>query len=59
MVLDASVKSIQNALIEGGNVYKFCLSCPKVIEDIEDKIKVSKKKLFSVSKSFDHVTFLT
>jgi len=56
MVLDASVKSIQNALPEGGNVYTFCLSYPKVIKDIEDKIKVSKKKLSSVSKSFDHVT---
>jgi hypothetical protein len=38
-LLFAYVKSIQDALSEGGNIYKSCLLGSKFVEEIEKKIK--------------------
>jgi len=54
--LDIGIKSLENALKDGGNMYKFFLSWPKVIEDIEKKVKEQEGKLSSLSQNFDPLT---
>lgn len=52
ILLGSSAKSIQNALFEGGSVYKSCLAFSKLVEDIEKKIKEN-EELTDLSKPFD------
>lgn len=53
ITLDASIKSIQEALSEGGNIYKSCLKLSKFTQDIERKIKEHEDQLDQLSQSFD------
>jgi len=55
-ILTISIKSVQNALSDGSDKYKFCLSWPKVSEDIENKIKEQELKLSNLSNNFDPLT---
>lgn len=43
--LGECVKSMQDALSIGGNLYKSCLSLNKFIADIENKFKVYENEL--------------
>lgn len=52
-LLDTCVKRIQDALLEGGNIYKSCLSPSKFVADIEKKIMENKKTLASILQYFN------
>lgn len=47
-LLDTCVKSIQDALSEGGNIYKSCLSHSKFLADIEKQIVENEKTLAGI-----------
>lgn len=55
-LLATSVKNIQSALFEGGNIYKSCLSLSKFTEDIEKKMKECEKQLADITQAFDPLT---
>lgn len=45
ILLGKCIKSIQDSLSEGGNVYKAFLSFPKCVDDIKKQIKENEKQL--------------
>lgn len=49
VVLDTCIKSTQDALSEGGNIYKSCLSLSKFTDDIEKKSKEHEMQLVGIS----------
>ncbi|XP_059073528.1 uncharacterized protein LOC131874258 [Cryptomeria japonica] len=51
--LVSCVKSIQDALVEGGKIYKLCLLLLKFTIEIEKKIKEHEVNLANLSQSFD------
>lgn len=53
VTLDACVKSMKDALSEGGNMYKSCLSLKKFTKDIEKKSKDHEDELASISQLVD------
>jgi len=54
--LDIGIKSLENALKDGGDLYKFCLSWSTVTIDIIKKVEEQESKLSSLSQSFDPLT---
>lgn len=50
--LITSMKGIQDALDEGGQIYKSCLIFPKFIMDIDKKIRECESQLPSISLSY-------
>lgn len=53
ITLDASIKSVDEALSKGGNIYTSCLKLSKFTQDIEKKIKENEDQLDHWSQSFD------
>lgn len=51
--LDTCVKSMQDGLSEGDNIYKSCLSLSKFTKDIEKKSKEHEEQLAKISQSLD------
>lgn len=51
--LDMGKKGIQDALSEGGNIYKSCSQLSKFTQDIKSKIKAHEDQLVKLSQSFD------
>jgi len=55
-IMDIGIKRLENALKDGRELYKFCLSWSKVTKDIEKKVKEQEDKLSSFSQNFDPLT---
>lgn len=55
-VLKSMVKSIKNALDEGGKIYKSCFILLKFTLDIGKKIKEYEGQLVAISQSFDPIS---
>lgn len=49
MILITVMKSLQDALDEGGQIYKSCLILPKFTIDIEKKIRECERQLSIIS----------
>lgn len=47
------VKGIQDALVEGGRIYKSCLLLPKFTIEVDKKIKECEGQLGNLSQSYD------
>jgi len=52
-IVSIGIKSLENALKDGGDIYKFCISWSKATAAIDKKIKEEQDKLQSLSQSFD------
>lgn len=53
VTLDTCVKSMQEALSEGGNLYKSCLSLKRFTKDFEKNSKEHEDELACISQSVD------
>jgi len=52
-IVSIGIKSLENALKDGGDIYKFCISWSKATAAFDKKIKEEQDKLQSLSQSFD------